>query len=117
VHELALAESVVRIASEHARGRAVTKVEVKVGRLRQVVPSALTFAFELVAEGTPVEGAELEIVDVPAGVRCRACGGEGEATQFPLSCSRCGGLDVEVIRGEELHVESLELEEALARAT
>ena len=35
----------------------MTAVEVEVGRLRQVVPDALEFAFELVARETPLEGA------------------------------------------------------------
>jgi hydrogenase nickel incorporation protein HypA/HybF len=111
MHELSIAESVVRIASDHASGRRVTKVELRVGHLRQVVPSALDFAFELVAHGTPVEGAELVQEVVPATGRCRACGEESEQEGFPLGCARCGGLDVEVTGGEELLVDSLELEE------
>jgi hydrogenase nickel incorporation protein HypA/HybF len=111
VHELAIAESVVRIAESHAAGRRVSKVELKVGHLRQVVPSALDFSFELVAEGTCVEGAKLAIEEVRAAGRCRSCAGEGELAAFPLACPRCGSWDVEVTRGEELLVESLELEE------
>jgi hydrogenase nickel incorporation protein HypA/HybF len=114
VHELAIAESVVQIATRHARGRSVAKVELKVGHLRQVVPSALAFAFELVAQGTPVEGAELELEEVSAAGVCRECGADTPLPQLPLSCRRCGGLDVEVTQGEELLVDSLELEEALA---
>ncbi len=115
MHELSIAESVVRIASAHAGGRRVTKVELKVGHLRQVVPSALEFSFELVADGTPVEGAELEIEIVPAAGRCRKCGRESEQDGFPLHCGACGSLDIEVTGGEELLVDSLELEdEALA---
>jgi hydrogenase nickel incorporation protein HypA/HybF len=113
MHELSIAESIVRIADAHAAGRRVSKVEVKVGHLRQVVPSALEFAFELVAQGTPVEGSQLEIGVVPAGGICRACGAESALEAFPFRCSSCGGLDVEVIRGEELLVEALELEEPL----
>ena len=47
MHELAIAESIATIAHRHARGRRVTQIDLKVGHLRQVVPSALTFAFEL----------------------------------------------------------------------
>src|SRR6476661_2066467 len=72
MHELSLAEAIAAIAEGHAGGRRVAKVVVKIGHLRQVVPSALTFAFELVTQGTCVEGAELEIEDVPARIACRS---------------------------------------------
>ena len=111
MHELAIAQSVVAIADRHAGGRVVTRVELKVGHLRQVVPSALRFAFELIAEGTALDGAELCIEEVPAAGVCRECGAESVLPDFPLCCARCGGLDVEVVRGEELLVDSLEIEE------
>ena len=111
MHELAIAESVVHIASRHADGRQVTKVYLKVGHLRQVVPSALAFSFELVAQGTPVEGAELEMEEVPVTGKCRGCGAESRLTEFPLQCAGCGAFDLQILEGEELYVESLELEE------
>jgi hydrogenase nickel incorporation protein HypA/HybF len=109
MHELSIADAVVTIAREHARGRRVTSVEVKIGRLRQVVPDALEFAFELVAAGTNVEGAALEVEHVPARVRCTSCNEVTEVNEFPFACALCGSLDVEVIAGDELLVESLEL--------
>ena len=114
MHELSLADAVVAIARDHARGRRVSAVDVRVGRLRQVVPDALEFAFELVAAGTEVEGAELRVEHVPVRVRCARCAAESEAPEFPLACARCGSVDVEVIAGDELLVESLEIEEELA---
>ena len=111
MHELAIAQAIVQIAGNHAGDRRVTKVEVKVGRLRQVVPTALDFSFGLVAEGTAVEGAELAIEEVPAAGRCRGCGAESELHAFPLRCAACGGVDLELLRGEELLVDALELED------
>jgi hydrogenase nickel incorporation protein HypA/HybF len=113
VHELSLADAVVTIARDYARGRRVAAVDVKVGRLRQVVPDALAFAFELVAAGTEVEGAELRIEHMPVRVRCPRCAAESEAPEFPLVCAECGSLDVDVVAGDELLVESLELEDAV----
>ena len=111
MHELAIADSVVRIASAHAHGRRVARVELKVGRLRQVVPSSLEFAFALLTEGTGLEGAELAMEVVPAGGRCRACGFDGPLPELPLRCGACGSFDVEVLRGEELLVDALEIED------
>lgn len=112
MHELSIAESVVRIACRQADGRRVIKVQMKVGYLRQVVPSALSFGFGLLAEGTPVEGAELEMEQIPAVGKCRLCGVESLLVVFPLQCGGCGSFDLEILEGEELMVESLELEEA-----
>jgi hydrogenase nickel incorporation protein HypA/HybF len=111
MHELAIAESIVDIAVRHARGRAVSRVEVAVGHLRQVVPSALAFAFELVARGTPLEGAELVMNVVPAAGRCRTCGQQSVLDGFPLLCRTCGSADMAVTAGDELRVESLDVEE------
>jgi hydrogenase nickel incorporation protein HypA/HybF len=118
MHELSIADAVVTIASRHAAGRKVTRVDLRVGHLRQVVPDSLTFAFELVSAGTELEGAELVIEEVPATVRCGACAAETTLVEFPAHCSACGGFDVEVTGGDELLVDSLELEletESLAR--
>jgi hydrogenase nickel incorporation protein HypA/HybF len=111
MHELAIAESIVRIACNHAGERRIARVELKVGHLRQVVPDALTFAFSLVAEGTAAEGAELAIEEVPAEGRCRDCGATTVLAGFPLQCGGCGRLDLELIAGEELLVDALELDE------
>ena len=110
MHELSIADAIVRIACAHSGGRRIETVEVKVGHLRQVVPDALAFAFALVAEGTDAEGAELLMDEIPAAGICRACGFESEWSGFPLACAACGGLDVELVRGEELLVDALTME-------
>jgi len=115
VHELAIAQSMVEIARRHARGRRVTGMDVRVGHLRQVVPDSLTFALELVAQGTELEGAQINIEHVPAAGVCRECGSTVPLPDFPLMCSACGGLDLDITAGEELQVESIELEVTLTR--
>jgi hydrogenase nickel incorporation protein HypA/HybF len=111
VHELSVAQAVVDIAARHAGGRPVKVIELKVGHLRQVVPSALEFAFELVAQGTVLEGAELRMEEVAARGACRTCRADTPLPEFPLCCRSCGGFDVEVTHGEELLVDALELDE------
>jgi hydrogenase nickel incorporation protein HypA/HybF len=113
VHELSIAQAIVDISARNAGCAQVTRVHVRVGRLRQVVPSALEFSFELCAHGTRVEGAVLELELVPVGVSCRRCGTTSHPGEFPLACEECGGLDVAVTQGEELQVQSLELEAEL----
>ncbi len=113
MHELSLAEAVVEVACRHAAGRRVRTVECKVGHLRQVVPSALQFAFELLSDGTVLEGARLAIEQVPARGWCRGCGVVTTMDRFPIQCSGCQSLDLEIVAGEELLVDALELEEQM----
>jgi hydrogenase nickel incorporation protein HypA/HybF len=116
MHELSIATAVVGIVERHAAGRRVTRVDVRIGHLRQVVSSALAFAFELVTAGTELEGTELVIEPVPAAARCQACGAQTEQEGFPFACAACGSWDVEVVQGEELVVDSIDLEETLTSA-
>jgi hydrogenase nickel incorporation protein HypA/HybF len=113
VHELSIAQAVVAIATEHATGRRVTRVDLRVGVLRQVVPGALELAWQAATAGTVAEGAELAIERVPVRVACRACG-EAELEDVPLACPACGRTDVAVVAGEELVVESMDVEEPVA---
>jgi hypothetical protein len=66
----------------------------KVGYLRQIVPSALTFGFGLLAEGTPVEGAELEMEQLPAEGRCRSCGVESRLGSFRCEMGEQTTVDI-----------------------
>jgi hydrogenase nickel incorporation protein HypA/HybF len=116
VHELSIAQAIVDVALRHARGQRVALVSVRVGHLRQVVPTALSFSFELCTHGTALEGAQLELEEVAAAVACRACGARSEPDGFPLACAACGGLDVEVVAGEELQVQALELDAELSHS-
>jgi hydrogenase nickel incorporation protein HypA/HybF len=115
MHELSIADAIVAIAARNAKGKRVAAVEVAVGELRQVVPDALAFAFDLVAAGTAVEGAELRIETVPVRVACTRCGEESRVPGFPFRCPRCESTEIEVVAGEELSVEALELEEGAER--
>jgi hydrogenase nickel insertion protein HypA len=92
----------------------VIAVFLKKGELRILSDRALKSAFEIVASGTRLEGATLEIETIPTSIACRSCAYEGpaetladEAFHFAvpvLSCPKCGS-NVEVRSGRELSVD------------
>jgi len=108
MHELALAESIVDMVAEHAASRPVQRITVEIGALACVMPDALRFCFGLAATGTVLEGARLEIIEVKAAARCRACGDTFFQDTFWAAC-RCGERDFERLSGEELRVKEYEL--------
>lgn len=114
MHELSVSSAIVDTAVKHAAGRRVTVVTVRIGHLRQVVPDSLAFYFDLVCRGTACEGARLEQVPVPVVLRCGDCGREWDPEDALFRCV-CGGAG-EVVTGDELEVESIEVEEAACTA-
>ena len=112
MHELSISSAICDTAVKHAAGRTITRVDVRIGVLRQVVPSSLTFCFGIVSKGTACDGAELACEIVPARLACRACGHRWEIDVPAFRCPQCQSADVAVTSGEELEVESIEVEEA-----
>ena len=111
MHELSLCEAIAGAVNRHAGGRPVTRVLVRIGHLRQVVPDALTFSWQMICTGTDLEGSLLEVESVPATVACRACGAETTLDMPIVACGQCFSRDVELLSGEEFAVVSLELAE------
>jgi hydrogenase nickel incorporation protein HypA/HybF len=121
MHELAVAQAIVAAAERHAEGRPVSVVRVRVGRLRQVVPEYLSFYFEVASKETICEGAELEWERVPSLLRCSACGAEWDPAPPPareqgqlivrFRCPECESADHQVVSGDELVVESIDVTE------
>ena len=113
MHELSIAGAVVDTALKHAAGRRVKVVTVRAGALRQVVPESLEFYFGFVTRDTGCEGARLELIEVPARLRC--CGQEWQMDFPDFRCAACGGA-ARIVAGDELEVESIEVEEAACTA-
>jgi hydrogenase nickel incorporation protein HypA/HybF len=112
VHELSLSSAIVNTVAKHARGRRVTVVNLRVGRMRQVVPDTLEFYFQFVARDSVCEGAHLHQEVIPAWLRCRGCDHEWAIEIPAFRCPACAGSDVMVASGDEFEVESIEVEEA-----
>ncbi|MGO8862531.1 MAG: hydrogenase maturation nickel metallochaperone HypA [Acidimicrobiales bacterium] len=112
VHELSLCDAILGAAIKRADGRTVRRVTVRVGHLRQVVPDALLFSWELMTDSTDLKGCELVIEQIPARVGCRECKEETTLTVPILMCGTCEGFEVELLSGDEFLVVSMDVTEA-----
>lgn len=109
MHELGITRNIVAIVAEHAGSQKVTRVMLDVGRLSGVMSQAIRFSFDVVAQGTSLEGARLEIRDIEGRGRCRTCGAEFATPELYTPCA-CGSRSIERIAGEELKVREFEFE-------
>ena len=115
MHEISIANSIIEIAEAKAReqnsGR-IQVIRIRLGEFTTVVREALEFAFEVARRKTLAESAQLEIEIVPMTVRCVTCGCVKDPVRSVcLICPRCG-LPLEVVSGEELQVDYIEVESA-----
>jgi len=114
MHETAIVAGLMRIiekkAAQHGAKR-VKSVRLKVGRLQAVEPQQLCSCFEMFAEGTVADGAQLIIDAVEVRGRCRSCGTEFDVPRYRFECPNCAGNDIEVIQGQELYIESFDADE------
>ena len=121
MHELSMAHSLVELADEAARAAGavrVTVVRLRLGAMAGVVEDALRFCFPVAASGTLVDGAELVIEHVPAEVYCEQCVCSQVLTPpFVFRCPVCGASVVSLVRGREIQIESIEIEEAEIETT
>lgn len=112
MHELGVTEQIVAVACAAARQEGeltrVARIVVEIGMLSAVMPEAVASCFETCAQGTPAEGADLELVEVAGDGRCRDCGGHVRLDQPFATCS-CGGNDVEHLSGDQLKIIALEV--------
>ena len=105
--------SLVDVASEAASRLGSVRVEalhVKLGALSGVVKEALAFSFEIATQGTALEGARLDIEDVPVTAFCPRCDAERTLDALLLlRCPVCDGALTEVRHGRELELTALEV--------
>jgi hydrogenase nickel incorporation protein HypA/HybF len=113
MHELSVAQALVEqveniVREQHANS--ATLIRVRIGALSGVVAELLASAFSLAAAGSAAEHAEMVVVEAPIRVRCQTCGAETEAKANRLLCGACGDWHTQVISGDELILESVELQ-------
>jgi len=121
MHEFATMQQIVYAILEEAKkhnAKEISKVILQVGELTFLGEEQLKFAFDILKEGTIMENAELFIEKIKAEVKCE-CGYSGGIEYglkeefhiaFPiLKCPLCG-KEVEIIRGRECLIKSVEME-------
>jgi hydrogenase nickel incorporation protein HypA/HybF len=115
MHELSIAMSILDVAEEELerhQGARVEAIHIRLGALSGVVKESLEAAYELACEQTQFASTRLVFEDVPIVVYCSKCQGERSVhSQQRLCCAECDTPATEILRGRELQLAALELEE------
>ncbi len=98
------------IITEKVPDKKIRALKMAVGDISGVSVEALRFSFDIAKKGTALEDAELKIKRVKVSVRCRKCGaGAVLKDRFVLQCPECPSRDVEIVKGRELNIEYVEV--------
>jgi len=113
MHELAITQNMLDLVlkkAEEAGAKEVKRINLVIGEMTGVVEECVQFYFNFLGNETIAEGAELSFTMVPMKVRCRDCGKSFELKESDSACPYCQGNNMEFIAGDELFVESIEVE-------
>jgi hydrogenase nickel incorporation protein HypA/HybF len=127
MHELAVTESILNIAVEHAckaGASRVTDIYLVIGRLSSIVDDSIQFYWDILSaepnnealagqadgNGLLCKGAKLHFQRMPARLACLECGNEYTLDGDLTPCPKCSSARVKVIGGDEFWVESIAIE-------
>ena len=113
MHELAITQSIMKIALKTARengANSVKAINLCLGDYSDVVPEYVEKYFDLVSQGTIVCGARITARRERARIRCESCKAETAVEKGTNRCPKCGGENIKMLSGTECLVESIEVE-------
>lgn len=113
MHELPITQSILEIVLKTAQksgAQRVTRIDLVIGKLSSAVDDSIQFYWDIIAEGTIAQGARLHFERVPTEMKCIDCGNEFQPTEETFECPKCMSPRVHINRGDELRVESIDIE-------
>lgn len=113
MHEYPITQQIIKIASEHCKqsgGSKVSKINLVIGDYSGYVGSSVQMYFDIIAEGTICEGAQVDIRHIKPKLKCADCGALFEKQLLSFDCPKCGGQGGPTDIGKEFYIESIEIE-------
>jgi hydrogenase nickel incorporation protein HypA/HybF len=113
MHEMSIAQSLIEIIEDEMEkhGASVLRsVRLHIGQMSAVVPDALSFCFQVITEGTALEGARLDMEVIPLKGFCRKCGSEFEIEDYAFVCPICASTEIDSLAGQDLSIVEIEVD-------
>ncbi len=110
MHDIGLAtvlEEQIHKVMEDRRWTRILDVQVKVGQLRNISPTAVQLCIEEIFRSTPSAGARVDVTVLAGVIHCKVCGADSTVEDDLVLCPRCASTNVEAVQGDELILKSL----------
>ena len=112
MHELQVASELIKVLQGAMAQHGVDVISmatIKLGELTCIDPDSLRSAFEIVREGTPLDGVHLNFECCPVEGWCDRCEGAFPCEETDFKCPQCGGPPARYVSGEEFFLASMEV--------
>jgi hydrogenase nickel incorporation protein HypA/HybF len=113
MHELAVTESILNIATDYAQKAGATRVTdlyLVIGRLSSLVDDSVQFYWDIISADTICAKAQLHFERIPARILCLDCSNEYVLADTLSGCPECGSAKIKVVSGEEFSLNSIGIE-------
>lgn len=113
MHELAVTQSILNIALQHAEkanAKRITDLHIVIGELASMVDDSIQFYWEIIAKDTIAQKATLHFRRVPAELQCLSCSEIYRPNNEELICPKCSNAGAKIITGEEFFLETIDVE-------
>ena len=100
----------VKTVEDFAKKNKVSRIQtlvLQIGELSSMVPKYVEDCFPMAAEGTILEGAELQVEILPGNGRCSTCGKVFNLLQNRNLCPACASREWEILCGKEFVIKEI----------
>ena len=114
MHELSIAQEIFSIVQQNVdkeKLQRVQSINVKIGKLSNVLPDSLLFCFDAIKANTNLQNATLIIDRTPVIIECDVCLSKSEIELPIFACPNCKSNNIKMISGDELLVREIEITE------
>lgn len=113
MHELPITKSILNIALEELDKHKMKKVKainLSIGELTGLVPDTIQYYFDIIAQGTAAEEAQINVFRIPVKIQCNECGKSFEIERGIYTCPACDSHHIKIQGGRDFLIDTIEME-------
>lgn len=110
MHELSLTQNILNAALEHANGKRIARVNLRIGELSDEREESIRFYWDELVRDTPAREAQLHFQCVEAEMKCLECETVFRPVEETCSCPNCSSLRLKLLSGDDVRLESIDVE-------
>jgi hydrogenase nickel incorporation protein HypA/HybF len=110
MREFRITQHLLNEAIDKAKSRRILNVHLRIGSFSEEREESIRFYWRDLAKGSFGEGAELHFERMPVQIKCLNCAGAFYLDKETSMCEFCYGERSQVLSGEDVRLESIELQ-------